>query len=371
LPILHENKLIIIIPNMSATLNFDIEKTKKSRISETDFHNLEFGSVYSDHMFMIEYKNNQWVKPKIMPFQNISMSPASSVLHYGQSIFEGMKAYRGHHGEILIYRPLTHHKRLNASAKRLCMPEVSEEVFMEGLTELLKLDNQWIPSIEGCSLYIRPFMYASDEFIGVRPSSSYRFIIFTSPVSGYYKGTVKVKVETEFVRAAEGGIGFAKSGGNYAASLYPAKLASEAGYQQLLWTDAKEHKYFEESGTMNVMFQINDTLITPPLSTSILAGVTRDSIITLAKDWGLKIEERRISIDEVIEAHKKGILKDAFGTGTAATITHIAVINYKGEDFYLPDTSKRDISNKLNNALIDIKHGKMEDKFNWIYKIKA
>jgi branched-chain amino acid aminotransferase len=356
---------------MSATLNFEIEKSKKSRISETDFHNLEFGAVYSDHMFMIEYKNNQWAKPKIMPFQNISMSPASSVLHYGQSIFEGMKAYRGHHGEILIYRPLSHHKRLNASARRLCMPEVSEEIFMEGLTELLKIDNNWIPSIEGCSLYIRPFMYASDEFIGVRPSGSYRFIIFTSPVSGYYKGTVKVKVETEFVRAAEGGIGFAKSGGNYAASLYPAKLASEAGYQQLLWTDAKEHKYFEESGTMNVMFQINDTLITPPLSTSILAGVTRDSIITLAKDWGIKIEERRISIDEVIDAHKKGTLKDAFGTGTAATITHISVINYKGEDFYLPDTSKRDISNKLNNALIDIKHGKMEDKFKWIYKIKA
>jgi branched-chain amino acid aminotransferase len=355
---------------MSTGLNIEIEKGQKSKLKETDFHNLEFGATYSDHMFVIDYVNNEWVKPRIIPFQNFSMSPAAAVLHYGQSIFEGLKAYRGNNNEILVYRPQAHQKRLNASAKRLCMPEVPEEVFMEGLTQLLKIDREWIPPYEGCSLYIRPLLYATDEFIGVHPSHAYRFIIFTCPVSGYYKGTVKVKVETEFVRAAEGGIGFAKSGGNYAASLYPAKLAAEQGYQQLLWTDAKEHKYFEESGTMNVMFQINDTLVTPPLHSSILAGVTRDSIITLVKDWGLKIEERKISIDEVIAAHKNGSLKDAFGTGTAATITHISVINYKGEDMYLPEVSKREISNKLNQTLNDIKLGKIEDKHKWVLKIK-
>ena len=353
------------------TINIDIEKATKSKLSETDFSNLEFGAVYSDHMFVADYKKGEWVKPKITPFQNLSMSPATSVLHYGQTVFEGMKAHRADNGDILIFRPQAHHQRMNASCRRLCMAETSEELFMEGLVELVKLDRNWIPSLEGCSLYIRPFMYASDEFIGVKPSSSYKFIIFTSPVSGYYKGTVKVIVEPEFVRAAEGGIGFAKTGGNYAASLLPAKLAVEKGYQQILWTDSKEHKYFEESGTMNVMFVIDDVLITPPLSSSILAGITRDSILTLAKDWGVKVEERKVSIDEVVSALENNKLQDAFGTGTAATITHISVINNKGKDYELPHISTRKLSNKLNETLMDIKHGKAEDKYNWIYRIKA
>lgn len=356
---------------ISNKLKIEIEKVKNSKITEIDFQNLEFGATYADHMLVADFKNKEWANPKIVPFQNISMSPATSVLHYGQSIFEGMKAYRGDNNEILIFRPEAHLKRINDSARRLCMPELTKEIFLDGLVELLKLDNEWIPSLEGCSLYLRPFMYASDEFIGVRPSNNYKFIIFTCPVSGYYKGTVKVKVETEYVRAAEGGIGFAKSGGNYAASLYPAKLANEQGYQQILWTDSKEHKYFEESGTMNVMFQINDTIVTPPLSTSILSGITRDSIITLAKDWGIKVEERRVSIDEVIEAHKNGSLKDAFGTGTAATITQISAIHYNGKDYELPETSKRELSNKLNKGLIDIKHGHAEDKHNWVFRIKV
>lgn len=356
---------------MTSALNIEIEKIKQSRRAQTDFSNLEFGSVYSDHMFMIDYKNDSWGEAKVLPFQNISMSPATSVLHYGQTIFEGMKAYRGVNNDVLLFRPLEHQKRLNRSAKRLCMPEVSEEIFMEGIKALLKLDHDWIPSEEGCSLYIRPLLYAADEFIGVRPSHKYKFIIFTSPVSGYYKGTVKVIIETEFVRAAEGGIGFAKSGGNYAASLFPAKQALEKGYQQILWTDSKEHKYFEESGTMNVMFQIKDRLITPPLSSSILAGITRDSILTLARDWGVKVEERRISIGEVIQAHKDGSLQDAFGTGTAATITHISAINYQGEDFILPPSESRELSLKLNKTLNDIKLGKAEDKFGWVYKIQV
>lgn len=354
----------------TGTLNIEIEKAKESKIAKTDFQNLEFGAVYADHMLEVDFKGGKWGAPRIIPFQNISMSPACSVLHYGQTIFEGMKAYRGEDGSILVFRPQAHAKRLNASAKRLCMPEISEETFLEGLTQLLKLDKNWIPDIPGCSLYIRPVMFATDEFIGVRPSSTYKFFIFTSPVSGYYKGTVKVIVETEYVRAAEGGIGFAKTGGNYAASLLPAKIAHDKGYQQILWTDSKEHKYFEESGTMNLMFQIGDSLVTPPLSTSILNGITRDSIIALAKDMGINVEERRISIDELLEAHGTGQLKDAFGTGTAATITHIALIHYNGKDLMLPDADKRELSNKLSKALTDIKYGKAQDKFGWVYRVK-
>ena len=356
---------------INKTLNIEIEKASKSRLSETDFSNLEFGAVYADHMFVVDYKKSNWGNPKITPFQNVTMSPATSVLHYGQTVFEGMKAYRGGNGDILVFRPEAHIKRLNASCERLCMPSVSHELFFEGLTELLKVDKNWIPSLDGCSLYIRPFMYASDEFIGVKPSSSYKFIIFTCPVSGYYKGTVKVIIETEYSRAADGGIGFAKTGGNYAASLLPAKLAAEKGYQQLLWTDSKEHKYFEESGTMNVMFVVNDTILTPPLGSSILAGVTRDSILTLAKDWGVKVEERRISVEEIVKAMENGKLQDAFGTGTAATITHISTIHHNGKDYELPEVHSRKLSNKLNDELMNIKLGKSPDKFGWVYRIKA
>ena len=354
---------------MISNYNIDTEKIKNSNLSNIDFKNLEFGAIYSDHMFVMDYIDNGWKSPKIKPFQNLIMSPATAALHYGQTIFEGLKAFK-QGNEILIFRPQAHSKRLNKSAERLCMPPVEEALFLEGLTELLKLDQQWIPAEEGCALYIRPMMFASDEFIGVKPSSNYKFIIFTSPVSGYYKGTVKVIVESKYVRAAEGGIGFAKSGGNYAASLLPAKIAASKGYQQILWTDSKEHRYFEESGTMNVVFQIDDTLITPPLSTSILAGVTRDSLITLAQDQGIKLEQRRISIDEVVEAYHAGRLKDAFGVGTAATITHISTIHNNGVDLNLPDVSSRDISNKLGKLLNEIRLGTIEDKFDWVYRIK-
>lgn len=354
---------------MTGTINIEIEKTKNSKLSQTNFKKLEFGAVYSDHMLVMDFKDNEWMAPRITPFQNISMSPATAALHYGQTLFEGLKAYKTSN-EILVFRPQAHAKRLNKSADRLCMPQVSEGLFLDGLSQLLKLDQQWIPEMDGCSLYIRPMMYASDEFIGVKPSSNYKFIIFTSPVSGYYKGTVKVIVETNYVRAAEGGIGFAKSGGNYAASLLPAKIAAEKGYQQILWTDSKEHKYFEESGTMNIMFQIGDTLVTPPLSTSILAGVTRDCIITLAKEQGIKLEQRKIGIDEVLQAYQAGKLADAFGVGTAATITHIDTIHYEGQDLLLPEVSKRTISNKLASDLSAIKSGNAEDKNGWVYRIK-
>ncbi|MDB5255635.1 MAG: ilvE [Chitinophagaceae bacterium] len=355
---------------MPQTANISVEKVKQSRISQTDFTNLEFGAVYSDHMLVSDYSNHAWNNTRIIPFQPITMSPAASVLHYGQTIFEGMKAYRAKNGDVLIFRMDAHIARLNKSCERLCIPPLDENIFMDGIQQLVKMEQDWIPNEKGCSLYLRPFVFATDEFIGVKPSSTYKFITFACPVAGYYKGTVKVIIETEYVRAAEGGIGYAKAGGNYAASLLPAKKATDKGYQQIMWTDSKEHKYFEESGTMNLMFVIGDTLVTPPLSSSILAGITRDSILTIAREWGVKVEERRVSIDEVVEAHKKGLLKDAFGTGTAATITHIAAINYKGEDMVLPPAESRELSNKLNDHILGIKYGDIEDTHGWIYRIK-
>ncbi|MDB5271925.1 MAG: ilvE [Chitinophagaceae bacterium] len=355
---------------MPHTASISVEKVKQSRISQTDFSNLEFGAVYADHMLVSDYANKTWNNTRIVPFQPITMSPAASVLHYGQTIFEGMKAYRAKNGDVLIFRMDAHIARLNKSCERLCIPPLDENIFMDGIHELVKLDQNWIPNEKGCSLYLRPFVFATDEFIGVKPSSTYKFITFSCPVAGYYKGTVKVIIETEYVRAAEGGIGYAKAGGNYAASLLPAKKATDKGYQQILWTDSKEHKYFEESGTMNVMFVIGDTLITPPLSSSILAGITRDSILTIAREWGVKVEERRISVDEIVAAHKNGTLKDAFGTGTAATITHIAAINYNGEDMVLPPDESRELSNKLNDHILGLKYGDIEDTHGWIYRIK-
>jgi branched-chain amino acid aminotransferase len=355
---------------MPQTANISVEKVKQSRISQTDFSNLEFGAVYSDHMLVSDYSNHAWNNTRIIPFQPITMSPAASVLHYGQTIFEGMKAYRAKNGDVLIFRMDAHIARLNKSCERLCIPPLDENIFMDGIHQLVQLEQNWIPNEKGCSLYLRPFVFATDEFIGVKPSSTYKFITFACPVAGYYKGTVKVIIETEYVRAAEGGIGYAKAGGNYAASLLPAKKATDKGYQQILWTDSKEHKYFEESGTMNVMFVIGDTLVTPPLSSSILAGITRDSILTIAREWGVKVEERRVSVEEVVEAHKKGLLKDAFGTGTAATITHIAAINYNGEDMVLPPAESRELSNKLNDHILGLKYGDIEDTHGWIYRIK-
>lgn len=355
---------------MAGKYQISVEKTNKSRLAETNFDNLEFGATYSDHMFVADYSDGAWKTPRIIPFQKLSMSPATSVLHYGQTVFEGLKAYKNEQNELLLFRPEEHAKRLNKSAARLCIPELDENLFMEGLTELIKIDSGWIPAKAGCSLYVRPFIFAADEFIGVRPSKTYKFIIFTCPVSGYYKGSVKVLVETQYVRSAEGGIGFAKSGGNYAASLLPAKIGQEKGYHQLLWTDSKEHKYFEESGTMNVMFVLGDTLVTPPLSTSILAGITRDSVLTLARHWGLKVEERKVSIDEVMNAIQNGTLKDAFGTGTAATITQIEAISYNEKEYALPPVDSREFSNRLSQALTDMKLGKAEDPYGWIKKIK-
>lgn len=354
---------------MIDTLNIDITTVQASKISSVDFDNLKFGQVFADHMFVAEYKNGQWQDFKITPYEQLKLSPATSVLHYGQSIFEGMKAYKNAAGEVLIFRPEANHQRMNASAQRMCMPEIPEEVFLGGLNQLLSIDKDWVPSKPGCALYIRPFMFATDEYVGIRPSDTYKFIIFCCPVGAYYAEPVRVKVETQYTRSCEGGTGAAKAAGNYAAALYPAKLAQSQGYHQLVWTDAKEHKYIEESGTMNIMFVINDTLITPAATDTILKGITRDSVLTLARKWGMKVEERKVAVEEVIEALKNGTLKEAFGTGTAATIAQIALINCHGADYTLPPIETRKFSNKVLQTLDAIKTCQLEDEFGWVYKV--
>ncbi len=349
--------------------NLQIQKTAQSRIGEIDFNNLQFGKVFSDHMFMADFKNGEWTDSKIVPYGQIPMSPATSALHYGQSIFEGMKAYKNDKGEILLFRPLENYKRINISADRMAMPTIPQDIFMEGLKQLVNLDSKWVPTTEGASLYIRPFLIGTDEYIGVKPSDEYRFYIITAPGGAYYNEPVKVLVETNFIRAVEGGVGFVKASGNYGRSLYPTKLAQQRGYHQIIWTDARNHRYLEESGTMNLMFVIDDVLITAPLGDTILAGITRDSVLTLARDWRMKVQERKISIDEVIDAHKRGTLQEAFGTGTAATIAHISLIGFEGKDYELPPVEERIFSHRVAKELDNIRKGKIEDVHNWTYKI--
>lgn len=351
------------------TVSINVQKTSHSRIDELDFNNLSFGKMFSDHMFIADYKNNQWGDAQIVPYGPVMMSPSTSALHYGQAIFEGMKAYKNDKGEVSLFRPLDNHKRINISAERMCMPAIPQEYFLEGLKNLIKMDEAWIPTAPGASLYIRPFIIGTDEFIGVKPSDTYRFYIFTSPSGVYYNKPVKVLVETSFIRAVEGGVGYVKASGNYGRSLFPTKLAQQRGYDQIIWTDARNHRYLEESGTMNLMFVIDDVLITAPLGDTILAGITRDSVLTLARDWKMKVQERKISIDEVIDAHKKGTLDEAFGTGTAATIAPISQIGFEGKDYILPDTKGRIFSNRVARELENIRKGRAEDIHNWMYKI--
>lgn len=350
-------------------MNITIHKTENSRINDVDWDNLPFGKVFSDHMFVMDYKDGKWSNPVIKPFANLELSPATSVLHYGQTFFEGMKAYKNEANEILMFRPMENAKRFNISADRMCMPEVPTEMFMNALKELLNLDREWVPSKSGYSLYIRPFMIATDPYVGIKPSDTYKFVIFTCPVGAYYSEPVKVKIETEYTRAAKGGTGFAKAGGNYAGSLYPAKLAQEQGYRQLIWTDAKEHKYIEEAGTMNVLFMIDGVLVTPKSSDTILAGITRRSVVDIARDWGIKVEERIVSVEEVMTAIKERRITECFGAGTAATIAQIIEIGYDGADYKLPPVESREFSNKVLNYLNEYKHGHHEDKFGWIEKI--
>ncbi len=353
---------------MQDTLQFSINKTPKSRITNFNQHNIQFAREYSDHMLLADFKGGEWKNLRIEPYGNLSISPANPAIHYGQSIFEGLKAYKHGDGKISVFRPMANYNRMNISAQRMVMPQIPEEIFMDGLKQLLKLDHKWVPDVDGTALYIRPFMFATDEFIGVRPSEDFTFMIITTPVGAYYANPVKVKVETHYTRAVKGGTGFAKTAGNYAASLYPAKLAQNDGYDQLIWTDGQNHELIEESGTMNIMFIINDALVTAPTGDTILDGITRNSVLTLAKDWGYKVEERPLSVTELVESLENGNLKEAFGVGTAATIAPIAVIANDGIDYKL-DESGRAFSQKMLKELTDIRLGKVEDKYGWNYFI--
>lgn len=354
---------------MIDTLNITTEQTAKSKIEEVDFNNIQFGKVYSDHQFVADYIDGEWKDFRIEPYKILEISPASPTLHYGISIFEGLKAYKNDQGEVLVFRGDKNFERMNISAERMCMPQIPEQVFFDGLNSLLKLDQQWVPNVPGTSLYVRPFLFSNDDYIGIRPSQNFKFMIITCPVGAYYAKPVKVKIEDHYVRAVEGGSGYCKTGCNYGPAIYPAKLAQEAGYDQLIWTDGKEHKYIEESGTMNIMFVIDGKLITPELGDTILNGITRNSVITLAKDWGLDVEERKVEVTEVIAAVKDGSLTEAFGAGTAATIAQIELIAYDGVDYQLPAVESREFSNKVLKTLDSIKLGQTEDKFGWINKI--
>jgi branched-chain amino acid aminotransferase len=347
-----------------------ITKTSISRLNTTDFLNLPFGTVFSDHMLICNYKNGKWSEAEILPYGPIAMAPGAQVLHYGQSVFEGMKAFKNNADEILLFRKDENFKRLNQSAERLSIPEIDEETFMNGLDELLALDNAWCKKEEGYSLYIRPFIFASGECVKASASDEYTFIIITSPTTKYYAGEMNVVVEEHYTRAPQGGVGYAKAAGNYAASFYPTKQANAKGFQQLIWTDAKEHKYIEESGTMNIWFRIDDTLITPALSDSILGGITRDSIVTLAEDNSIKVEQRKILISEVVDAYKNGTLKEAFGTGTAVTVNPINTITFREKRMVI-ESQKDSFAIKLKQQLQGIQKGSIVDAYDWTSKVTA
>lgn len=348
-----------------------VQPTAHSRLGEQDFNNLPFGSLFTDHMLVANYENNAWQAPQIVPFGRFEMSPSLSALNYGQSIFEGMKAFVNEQGEALTFRPHENFERMNRSAVRMCMPEIPEHIFIDGLKALLKIDNKWIPRQEGASLYIRPVMFATDEAVGVKPSDSYKFCIIACPVATYFKEPLKVVIEQQYIRAAQGGVGFAKAAGNYASAMYPTKLIQEKGYHQIIWTDAVEHKYLEESGAMNLMLVINNTLITPVLSDSKLAGVTRSSLLHIARTWGLTVEERLISADELVQAHANGTLQEVFGAGTAANIAAIKLFHYQGTDYELPAVNSESFQIKGGNYLNQLKQGKVPDVFNWNITIPA
>jgi branched-chain amino acid aminotransferase len=353
------------------TSTIAVERIKKSGINEVDFNNLEFGKHLSDHMLVADYDNGQWSTLNIMPFGDLKFSPAMLSIHYGQSVFEGMKAFRTSTGEINIFRPHKHLERFNRSLDRMCMPRISEEMWLSTLQALIEVDQQWVPNNEGASLYIRPVMFATESRLGVKVSDQYKFIILTCPVGPYQAKPYRLKVENKFVRTAEGGTGFAKCAGNYGGAFYPTQIAREEGFDQILWTDHKEHRYIDEVGMMNVMFVINGKLITPQLSTAILDGVTRDSILTLAKEIpSFSIEERRITIDEIEEGFVKGTLTEAFGTGTAAVVAPIAVIQINGKDYQIPIAGPTSFQQQVKKKLHNLRMGLEPDKYGWNYLLK-
>lgn len=350
---------------MEITTDIPVHKTKHSRISEVDFNQLEFGKYIADHMLVCDYANGEWKEPQIVPYANISISPSALALHYGQTVFEGMKAFRLPDGRINIFRMEKHYNRFVKSLQRMCMAVPPKEIFTEGLMQLISLDKAWVPARAGHALYLRPFVFASEARFGVKVSDEYRFVIFTGPVPALYADPIKVKVETQYIRAAKGGTGFAKCGGNYGASFLPTQKARLEGYDQVLWTDGIEHAFIEESGMMNVMFVINDKLVTAPLSDSILDGVTRDSLLTLAKDMGYQTEVRPVAVAELVAAFRSGTITEAFGAGTAAVVAPIKTINMEGTDFMLPKYDAHKLMYKLKNKLEQIRLGIDADDHHW------
>lgn len=350
-------------------MQITITKTKHPK-PHPDETNLGFGKIFTDHMFNMDYNPEKgWHNPRIEPYGPIQMDPSTMSLHYGQSIFEGLKAFRTDSGKIQLFRPKDNFKRFNRSARALCIPEVDETFALEALKQLLVIEKDWIPKTPGTSLYIRPTIIAMDPFVGLRASHTYRFFIILSPVGAYYAegfNPVKIWVTNKHVRAVRGGIGEAKTAGNYAASLYASEMAHKEGYTQVLWLDGVELKYIEEVGSMNIFFVIDDELITPALTGSILSGITRDSVIALAKYWKMKVSERRISINELLEAHKIRKLREVFGSGTAAVISPVGIMKYRDEVLTIGDGSAGPISMKFFKAITDIQYGRSEDPMNWI-----
>lgn len=354
---------------MSNTDAISIQKISQSRLASVDFKNLEFGKYISDHMAMALYSNKQWHPVEIVPYGDLAMSPAMLALHYGQSIFEGMKAFKMKDGNANIFRLKKHHERLNKSLARMCMPAVSESMFTEALEALIEVDQHWIPTSDGSSLYIRPVVFASEAKLGVKVSDQYKFIVMTTPVGPYYNKPYRLKVEDHFVRTAEGGTGFAKCAGNYGGAFYPTQVAREEGFDQVLWTDHKDHNYIDEVGMMNVMFVINDTLVTPKLNTAILDGVTRDSILTLAREMGIPVEERKIAVSELESAFKDKTLAEAFGVGTAAVVAPVQTINIRGKDHTINLPTNESIQSKVKNRLLQIRMGEAPDTHHWNHVI--
>lgn len=350
------------------TNNINIIKAPTSKINEVDFENLSFGSVFTDHLFECDFINGEWQNPTIKPYAPFLMDPSARVFHYGQAIFEGMKAYKDGNDEIWLFRPDENIKRFNSSAVRMAMPEIPESLFMEGLSQLLKLDEAWIKKGKEDSLYIRPFMIATGFGVVANPSDEYKFMIILSPAKAYYSGEVKVLISEYYSRAANGGIGAAKTAGNYAGQFYPTNLANKEGFQQIIWTDDATHTKLEEAGTMNVFFRINDTLITAPVSERILDGVTRKSLIDMAKKEGIAVEVRSILVSELIEGIKNGTLKEIFGAGTAAVVSPIKGFSYKDEYYELPKL-ENSIALQLKEKLTNIQHKSAEDPFGWTVKI--
>ena len=341
-----------------------IKKIEKSNLSNIDFDNLTFGDVFTDHMFVCSFKKGEWTNPEIKPYQPISISPSARVFHYGQACFEGMKAYKDQNDKIWLFRPKDNHDRIVKSSERLAMPGIPEEIFMKGLLKLIELDKDWVKPGLGNSLYIRPFIFADQASVIASESDEYKFMIICAPANTYYTGDVKVKIEKSFSRASKGGVGYAKAAGNYAAQFYPTILAKKEGFQQIIWTDSNNHEYIEEAGTMNLFFRIGDTLLTAPTSDSILDGITRKSLIEVAKKEGMKIEVRPIKVSEIIEAQKNGQLKEIFGSGTAVIVLPITGFGYEDKKYDLPKI-KNPFSTFLKKKLNDIQYNISDDPFNW------